>query len=130
MLLPVDVVESQFDNYLLSCKYLKSRVFRGAIVVMSSSQWLFATWISMFPQLRTEREIFAAKNCFLFCYHLHLATQPTGRDGFYSHRNNLLANILQKIMRGHKTFFMISNQFSASALEFQISVQGPVNSSE
>ena len=118
MLLPVDVVESQFDNYLLSCKYLKSRVFRGAIVVMSSSQWLFATWISMFPQLKTEREIFAAKNCFLFCYHLHLATQPTGRDGFYSHRNNLLANILQKIMRGHKTFFMISNQFSASALEF------------
>ena len=74
-LLPVDVVESQFDNYLLSCKYLKSRVFRGAIVVMSSSQWLFATWISMFPQLRTEREIFAAKNCFLFCYHLHLGSR-------------------------------------------------------
>ena len=67
-LLPVDVVESQFDNYLLSCKYLKSRVFRGAIVVMSSSQWLFATWISMFPQLRTEREIFCCKktvSCFV-----------------------------------------------------------------
>ena len=36
-LFPVDVVESQFDNYLLSCKYLKSRVFQGAIV-MSCSQ--------------------------------------------------------------------------------------------
>ena len=62
--LPLDAVESQFDNYLLSCKYLKSRVFRGAIVVMSSSQWLFATWISMFPQLRTEREIFCCKKLF------------------------------------------------------------------